>query len=101
MASMLFTVSISVSPLLTDDDDAAKLTISAERRFSANSNDRRVRVEFSKNILAMVTSRSDGTFLIGRFSTSLKVSAEGGVYLTYACLVSGIFLIKYRIMNFE
>ncbi len=64
IANMLLTVSISVSPLLTDDDEAAKFTTSADRRFSASSNDNRVRVEFSKNILAMVTSRSDGTFRI-------------------------------------
>src|ERR1700749_2508518 len=72
---MLFTVSISVSPLLTDDDEAAKFTTSADKRFSANSNERRVRVEFSKKILAMVTSRSEGTFFIGRFKTVLKLSA--------------------------
>src|SRR5882757_7434848 len=79
MARMLFTVSISVSPLLTDDDEAAKFTTSAERRFSASSNDRRVRVEFSKNILAMVTSRKEGTFLIGLFNTDLKVSAVSNI----------------------
>src|ERR1022692_4016525 len=74
MASMLFTVSISVSPLLTDDDDAEKLITSADNLFCASSNERRVRVEFSKNKLAMVTSRRDGTFLMGRLMTALKVS---------------------------
>jgi len=71
----LLTVSISVSPLLTEDEDAAKLTISAESLFSASSKDRRVRVEFSKKTLAIVISRKEGTFLIGLFNTSLKLLA--------------------------
>ncbi len=49
--------------------------MSADNRFSANSNERRVRVEFSKNRLAMVMSRSEGTFLMVRLMTSLKFSA--------------------------
>ena len=40
--------------------------------FSASSNERRVRVEFSKNKLATVKSRREGTFLMGRFNTSLN-----------------------------
>src|SRR5882757_5719470 len=79
MARMLLTVSISVSPLLTDDDDAAKFTTSADKRFSASSNDKRVRVEFSKNILAIVTSRREGTFFMGRFNTVLKLSAVSNI----------------------
>ena len=51
---MLLTVSINVSPLLTEEDDAAKFIMSADKRFSANSKDSLVRVEFSKNILAIV-----------------------------------------------
>ena len=76
MAKILLTVSISVSPFLTDDDAAEKLSVSAERRFSANSKDNLVRVEFSKNKFAIVISRKDGTFRIGRLITSLKLSAE-------------------------
>jgi hypothetical protein len=79
MAKMLFTVSISVSPLLTDDEEAAKFTTSADSRFSASSNESRVRVEFSKNMLAIVTSRSEGTFFIGLFKTDLKVSAVSNI----------------------
>jgi hypothetical protein len=75
IARILFTVSISVSPLLTDEEEAEKLITSADNLRSANSNDNRVRVEFSKNKLAMVTSRKEGTFLMGRFNTSLKLSA--------------------------
>src|SRR3977135_2648707 len=75
IAKILFTVSIRVTLLLTEEEDAEKLTTSAERRRSASSNDNRVRVEFSKNKLAIVTSRNDGTFLIGRFNTSLELSA--------------------------
>jgi hypothetical protein len=36
MASMLRAVSLSVSPLETDEPDAEKLTVSAESRFSAS-----------------------------------------------------------------
>lgn len=72
---MLLTVSINVSPLLTDEDEAAKFTVSADNLFCASSKDKRVRVEFSKNIFAMVISLREGTFLMGLLSTSLKVSA--------------------------
>ena len=68
-------MSIRVSPLLTEDEEAAKFTMSAERRFSASYKDSLVRVEFSKNTFAMVISRRDGTFLIGLFRTSLKLAA--------------------------
>ena len=61
---------------LEDYNDAAeKFTTSADNLFSASSNDMRVRVEFSKNKLAMVISLNEGTFFIGRLSTSLKLSA--------------------------
>jgi hypothetical protein len=72
MAKMLLTVSKSVSPFLTELPEAEKLMVSAESLFSANSKDKRVRVEFSKNTLAMVTSRKEGTFLMGRLRTSLN-----------------------------
>ena len=72
MAKMLLTVSTRVSPFFTDDPAAEKFTTSADSRFSANSKDSRVRVEFSKKRLATVKSRSEGTFLIGRFRTSLN-----------------------------
>ena len=67
---MLLTVSMSVSPFLTEDEAAEKLTTSADSRFSANSKDKRVRVEFSKNKLAMVMSLKEGTFFMGLFSTN-------------------------------
>ena len=69
---MLFTVSIKVSPFFTEDCPAEKLITSADSLFSANSNDNFVRVEFSKNKLAIVISLSEGTFLIGLLITSLK-----------------------------
>src|SRR5690554_7908149 len=72
MDRMLFTVSIKVSPFLTEDCAAEKFITSADSRFSASSNDKRVRVLFSKNIFAMVISRSEGTFLMDRLITSLK-----------------------------
>jgi len=75
MASMLFTVSNNVSPFLTELFEAEKFTTSADNLFSANSKERRVRVEFSKKMLAIVTSRKEGTFFMGRLITSLKLSA--------------------------
>jgi hypothetical protein len=71
---MLFTVSSNVSPFLTELFDAEKLITSADKRFWASSKESRVRVEFSKNTLAMVTSRNEGTFFMGRFITALKLS---------------------------
>ena len=75
MARMLFTVSTRVSPLATEELFAEKFRTSALSRFSASSNDNRVRVEFSKNRFAMVKSRNEGTFLIGLLMTSLNPSA--------------------------
>jgi hypothetical protein len=68
-------VSTSVSPFCTLEPDAATFTVSAESRFSANSNDTRVRVDASKNRLTIVAPRSVGTFLIARSLISLKGSA--------------------------
>lgn len=67
---MLLTVSIRVSPLVTEDTEAEKLTTSAERRFSASSKEVRVRVLFSKKRLAIVIPLSEGSFLEGAESTS-------------------------------
>jgi hypothetical protein len=47
MAWMVCTVSRSDSPFLTDDELTLKFMVSAERRFAAASNERRVRVESS------------------------------------------------------
>ena len=47
----------------------------AERRFSANSKEIRVRVEASKKRLTTVTPRSVGTFLMGRSRISFRASA--------------------------
>lgn len=49
--------------------------ISADNRFCANSNEILVRVEFSKNKLAIVISRSVGTFFIGQLIISLNCVA--------------------------
>ena len=75
IASMLLTVSSSVSPLTTLDVDTARLSVSALRRFSAISNDVRVRVLGSKKRLTMVRPRRAGTFLIARSPTSRIASA--------------------------
>src|SRR5437867_3850757 len=75
IASRFFAVSTRVSPFCTALPDAATLTVSAERRFSANSKEMRVRVEASKNRLTIVLPRNAGTFLMGRSDTSLNGSA--------------------------
>ena len=75
IASRLRAVSTSVSPLDTLEPAAATFTVSAASRFSANSNEMRVRVDASKNRLTIVLPRSAGTFLIGRSLISLNGSA--------------------------
>ena len=75
IASRLRAVSTSVSPLLTLEPVEATLTVSADSRFSANSNEMRVRVEASKKRLTMVEPRSVGTFLMARSLISLNGSA--------------------------
>src|SRR5690349_13515426 len=75
IASRLSAVSTSVSPLMTLELAMATLRVSALRRFSATSNDVRVRVLGSKNRLTTVRPRSVGTFLIGRAAISFIASA--------------------------
>ena len=66
---------------MTLDPDAATFTVSADRRFSANSNEMRVRVDASKNRLTIVAPRSVGTFLIARSLISLNGSAVSRINL--------------------
>ena len=68
-------MSISVSPLVTLEVAVAIDSVSALRRFSAISNEVRVRVLGSKNRLTTVRPRSAGTFLIGRVPISFIASA--------------------------
>ena len=70
IASMFWAVSLSVSPFDTDEPEAVKFTVSADNRFSASSNEIRVRVEGSKKRLTTVTPRRVGTRLMGRSRTS-------------------------------
>ena len=63
IASRLRAVSTSVSPLDTLDPDAETFTVSADNLFSANSNEIRVLVEFSKKRFTIVEPLSAGTFL--------------------------------------
>ena len=56
--------------------DEEKLTVSADSRFSANSNDIRVRVDGSKKRFTTVTPRKVGTFGIGLSRISLNDNAE-------------------------
>ena len=75
IASRLRAVSTSVSPFCTLEPVDATFTVSAESRFSANSNETRVRVDASKKRLTIVAPRSVGTFLIARSLISLNGSA--------------------------
>src|SRR5690625_81629 len=69
MASSVWTVSLSDSPLDTEEVLAAKFKTSAESRLAAASNDVRVRVESSKNRLTTVWPRRVGNFLMERSET--------------------------------
>ena len=75
IASRFWTVSRSDSPLVTLDVAVAMLSVSALSRFSAISNDVRVRVLGSKNRLTTVRPRSVGTFLTARPPISFIASA--------------------------
>ncbi len=75
IASRLSAVSTSVSPFTTLEVAIATFSVSALSRFSATSNDVRVRVLGSKNRLTTVRPRSVGTFLIGRCAISCIASA--------------------------
>ncbi len=75
IASKFIAVSTSVSPLTTLEVAMATLRVSALRRFSAISNEVRVRVLGSKNRLMTVRPRSVGTFLMARWPTSFIASA--------------------------
>ena len=72
IASRLRAVSISVSPLVTDEVEAEMLMESADRRLAAISKLVRVRVDDSKKKLMIVLPRRVGTFLIARLETSLN-----------------------------
>jgi hypothetical protein len=64
-----------VSPLLREEVPGEKLRTSAERRLAANSKLLRVRVEDSKKRVATSFAWRAGTFLVRRWSTSLKLLA--------------------------
>jgi hypothetical protein len=75
IASMFCSVSSSVSPLDMAEPLTWMLTESEERRFSAISKLRRVRVEFSKKALTIIRPRRVWTFLIRRSETPRIASA--------------------------
>jgi hypothetical protein len=63
IAFSVIAVSISVSPFFTLDCAACMLTTSAPRRLPAISNERSVRVEFSKKALMIVRPASRSSCL--------------------------------------
>ena len=72
----------------TEEAEAEKFKTSAESRFSANSKEMRVRVEFSKKRFTIVISRSEGTFFIGRLMTSMNWSAVSKMRLMSSGVMS-------------
>ena len=78
---MLLIVSSKDSPFFTELTEDEKLIMSADSLFWANSNESLVLVLFSKNTLAIVRCLREGTFLIGRFNTSLNLSAVSKISL--------------------
>ena len=76
MASMVWTVSRSDSPFLSDDEPAEKVMVSAPRRLAAVSKLSRVRVESSKKSDTTVLPRRAGTLGMARALTSTKLSVR-------------------------
>ena len=74
IASRVRAVSLSDSPLDSEEPLAEKLMTSAESRLAAASKEMRVRVESSKKRLTTVRPRRAGSFLIGR-SASERISS--------------------------
>ncbi len=74
IASSVSAVSLSDSPLLSEEPLAEKLMTSAESRLAAASKEIRVRVESSKKRFTTVRPRRAGSFLIGR-SASDRISS--------------------------
>ena len=68
----------------------ATFSVSALSRFSAISNDVRVRVLGSKNRLTTVRPRSVGTFLIARWPTSFIASAVSRISTISSALRSAM-----------
>src|SRR5436190_21891820 len=75
IASRLRAVSRSVSPLVTLEVAGLKFSVSADSRFSAISNDERVRVDGSMKKLTTVLARNVGTLRTGRVAISAMTPA--------------------------
>jgi hypothetical protein len=75
MASMFLAVSMNDSPLLSDDEAAAKSEVSAPRRLAAKLKLARVRVEGSKNRVTTTLPLRSDCFLRRRRLTSTNCSA--------------------------
>ena len=72
-------MSTRLSPFTVEVDDPPKFRELAERRFSAISNDERVRVDGSLNMLTTVKPLSVGTCLMRRSLTCLNFSAVSSI----------------------
>jgi hypothetical protein len=87
--------------LALDDVLAAMFSVSALRRFSAISNDVRVRVLASKNRLTTVLPRSAGTFLMGRDAISFIATAVSRMSVISSTESSAIPTRSFRLRRFE
>ena len=80
MASIVWMVSASDSPLTTEEVAPPMERESAERRFSASSKEDFVRVEGSRNRFTIVRPRRAGTFLMARLLTSSNARAVSRIW---------------------
>ncbi len=76
IALMVSTVSLRLSPFLSEEVPGENDIVSALRALAAFSNDIFVRVDASKNMVATVLPRRAGTLGIGRWRTSTNSSAS-------------------------
>ena len=86
IASKVWAVSFSDSPLDTEDPLALKLMTSAESRLAAASKEMRVRVESSKNRFTTVRPRRAGSFLISRSPTADISCAVSRIWMAFSRL---------------
>ena len=84
MASRVNAVSLSDSPLETDEPLPEKVITSADNRLAANSKDSRVRVESSKKRLTTVRPRRVGNFFTERSVTDASSAVVSKIMSAWA-----------------
>ena len=79
-----------LSPFESDDDPAENVSVSADSRRAADSNESLVLVESSKNTEATVLPLSAGTFGIGLFPISANLSVNSRISSSCSLVVPSI-----------